>query len=196
MKHAILFLLFLLMIPLVNASITYQENASSWGSNTTGIGSWIDIGNLIDSDYSTQGVDNASNSSYSYIFENYTYPVGTIINASLQIKDATFTGNVSINFSLCNTTNSINIGLINYRVEGAGCIVRWFCYDTSNNEHNLRYLNYAGDINVCNPYEDGVFWNIADPPPLPSSDLFVGAFAAIGIGLIIAASYWKRGGKK
>jgi len=189
MKRVVLFLFLVFLSFSVSAEMFYQETADSIVDATPGYWS---PGELYDGNWDTGDDDDTPGAEIAVVLENYT------INASYYdliwgVRDLCGWVNIS-NVSSVGCFNDgvfrVNISS-QYQSDGAD-YVRLYCHDGS----DWVLLRSCDTFAVF--YEDGVWWNDTAPPAPASPSvqdqtfLFLGAYAAIGIVLIISMTYFKR----
>ena len=180
----------------VSAGWVLQETADS----VFGSGNWDVFAKTHDDNYSSFGTPGSVGVANGY----YNYTNITLINNSdviiWQVKD----GNGTVNLTL---PAGCKLGVLQYKVfsylDGVSTEgVEWSCFNYSSSAYiKLRDIEHGAPTVYADTYEEGVFFNYTAPVvPVPSVQdqtfQFLGAYAAIGIGLILFWTLLAAGKKK
>jgi len=173
----------------------YRQTIESgtWSNNYT----WAFDGNY--SSFTTC----TSTSCQGYIYMNFTNST-LLLNSNTviwMVKDGKGTVNLTLPIACLNTSNEeINVYVGSFISGGNDPSAKWGCRVEAGNYVELRSTGYGAGYSLV--YESTLFYNYTAPPaPAPPSVqdqtfLFLGAYAAIGIGLIVAYSFFSQGRKK
>jgi len=200
-----LMILVVLCASVASASSVYVEDGLLW-KNTSGIGGTANSDFVFDGNYSTFGscrtTDGQNNYAVWYI--NYS-------NIGIDFSDLyvfwqvkyDFTPSFLVNLTLptnCITSDSVDLYIqsLAYRDGSDSCGVRFKCYNGT--EYQTLLDTYVAR-DPCGEealiFEEGLFFNYTVLPSVQDQTFaFLGAYAAIGIGLIVAYSFFSQGRKK